>query len=1202
MTQNITPVNRNSEIMAQDFNTIESAVSDLIRGYYGYQGANSLPVIAKSNVISANQVDGVINDINRCSMHQSNTTSGLVLVGTGTQISSTYFGSIALAANSVINNPTQVNPAQLSPDTTNATSSRTTVWGSTITHTVIYSWNDVQAQYFFNLGGYIQPSIRVSSTGSNSAIDQTWIRLINQAAQIMSTSTYTRTDFISTGSNIKSVVSLSSGTNTINAQFTHLSTSTVKYTLTMTPQIFSSVDITVSSTVTNYYSRGDLGGIAAPRPAVSSIDFFGTAGNVIPHLKTLAVTLSTSTFVTSAGGDPTNSAVMTLTNNGNTAVTITSFSYINGDPSLTPQPDQIIRFPLVILPNTSQTMVLSYLAAKQGNFNSSLSILSDNDQGTLTLKINQNITAPIFILSLAPSVVNTTIRQPYQVPQKFTIVARGGILKSYTASMQPSTGFSLNALNVDGPMVTFDPAAVGLVAGTYSTVVSVTAISTYGVTASTSAVVTYNYSPVVTQNLGSWLSPLDANNAVAGFSYDIIDNQRYLTAGFGVGGDGATAVVNYTTPGAYAYTVPDGITKMDVVIRGGAGGGGGCDDGNGHAGYNSDGAIGYINVTPGQTYTILVGGGGAGGVGDQGGAPGGSGGTTGPYDIMLNNSPNVVLHGRGDYSDGPTNSSIFRVTNTSATPLAVNVSMTFFYGSHVRTYSRIYRSDGTKLYDTGLVDWNFNVVYHSTQYLTFTVSDTIPANTTYGYYAQMQTSANGDYDYSVGPNGLYSIVVQQPTIGAFDGGSGSAAGPVPVSGGGGGGGAASAILLNGNPVVVVAGGGGGGGGGWHSPGLDQQGRFSGGTHGANGTYKGGDGGGAGGGGGGYPHGGAGGDVQGGDDGGYSGTSGQSLIPGTMAAIHGASGGHPGIRGVQNSTPGQDGSVSIILPWASTDNLGVVADRGYNQSTALYACQQLPSYGALLQSYGAWINATGLPMDQDITRTYTVVLPDTGIYDWAFAVNSSGYFSIDGVRIGDLSNLTVTNYTQGISGSVALTAGSHILSFGVNNSSSFGSANVGAVALTLSSRSTKQMVWCTLYPIRLAAPYKYWQEVARIPLLEDGVQHIYQSHNYLIKDTLPVSDQHRWGDYFGSSAATGSMFTIKDDGYGNLTITFNAKTSNTGVAYTQQTVNNVQYLPYYYSTAENRYANLQGLINGNQTQYFLGFSRSGTTVTSIVKAP
>jgi len=132
----------------------------------------------------------------------------------------------------------------------------------------------------------------------------------------------------------------------------------------------------------------------------------------------------------------------------------------------------------------------------------------------------------------------------------------------------------------------------------------------------------------------------------------------------------------------------------------------------------------------------------------------------------------------------------------------------------------------------------------------------------------------------------------------YNGGPGSAAGPVPWSGGGGGGGAASIITIDGalppNAGTIIAGGGGGGGGGGnYSSGQGQSGyqTDSGGPTGGPGAGKGGDGGGAGGGGGGQP-GGSGGAVAGGDSGGYSGMDGadSSMFPSFSYGTNGGGGG------------------------------------------------------------------------------------------------------------------------------------------------------------------------------------------------------------------------------------------------------------------------------------------------------------------------
>ena len=68
----------------------------------------------------------------------------------------------------------------------------------------------------------------------------------------------------------------------------------------------------------------------------------------------------------------------------------------------------------------------------------------------------------------------------------------------------------------------------------------------------------------------------------------------------------------YTTPGTYAWTAPAGVTSVSVVAVGGGSGGSTDDPGGGGGG----GGLGWKNnipVTPGQTYTVVVGAGSSAG-------------------------------------------------------------------------------------------------------------------------------------------------------------------------------------------------------------------------------------------------------------------------------------------------------------------------------------------------------------------------------------------------------------------------------------------------------------------------------------------------------------------------------------------------------------------------------------------------------------
>jgi hypothetical protein len=79
------------------------------------------------------------------------------------------------------------------------------------------------------------------------------------------------------------------------------------------------------------------------------------------------------------------------------------------------------------------------------------------------------------------------------------------------------------------------------------------------------------------------------------------------TSSFSLSFVGGPGQQEYTTPGTYSWTVPDGITSVSVVCVGGGGSGGthGTGGGGGGLGWKNN-----ITVIPGQSYTVVVGAGG----------------------------------------------------------------------------------------------------------------------------------------------------------------------------------------------------------------------------------------------------------------------------------------------------------------------------------------------------------------------------------------------------------------------------------------------------------------------------------------------------------------------------------------------------------------------------------------------------------------
>ncbi len=109
-------------------------------------------------------------------------------------------------------------------------------------------------------------------------------------------------------------------------------------------------------------------------------------------------------------------------------------------------------------------------------------------------------------------------------------------------------------------------------------------------------------------------SPLTVTGLTTGTSYTFKVKAQNAT-GFGAcsaASNSITAAVvtcaTYTTPGTYSWVAPTGVTSVAAVVVGGGAGGSTCRGGGG-AGLSWKNSI---SVTPGSSYTVVVGAGGAG--------------------------------------------------------------------------------------------------------------------------------------------------------------------------------------------------------------------------------------------------------------------------------------------------------------------------------------------------------------------------------------------------------------------------------------------------------------------------------------------------------------------------------------------------------------------------------------------------------------
>jgi hypothetical protein len=327
--------------------------------------------------------------------------------------------------------------------------------------------------------------------------------------------------------------------------------------------------------------------------------------------------------------------------------------------------------------------------------------------------------------------------------------------------------------------------------------------------------------------------------------------------------------------------------------------------------------------------------------------------------------------------------------------------------------------------------------------------------------------------------------------------------------------------------------------------------------------------------------------------------------------------------------GADGSLSLgndptgasaFVEFLGTNTTTLIVDSKYDlNNPPLYAGGNDSAYTPFLKSttnvggYGVWIRPSSYqdaeggrfgPVGIYVERTYKFIVSTAGVHTWTMSSDNESYFTVDGALVGDLRNVgRDQSYKQQYTGSVNLTAGEHTLTFYVINTN-------GPAAIALRIVDTVGLeVWSTRFPIRIGSVYQNWQEVYRIPLT--GSAQSYQCNDtYCIKNSNNVNGQ-RWGYYFGSAGSTAnSMFTVTDDGSGNITIALNPVNVNSAEILAldsndRTTIVNSSHLFYYYSNirTNNQYTQLTSAPAADgTTQYFTGFTHDGTVRTTNVIPP
>jgi len=306
----------------------------------------------------------------------------------------------------------------------------------------------------------------------------------------------------------------------------------------------SAINVTITSTFGFVNSTGTIIG---PRTYFQTIFDFQSSSTdfIIADSKLLSVT--TLTPFVCFPGQYSDIQTVYFYNNGNAALTITSFLFTaeSAIPRITYGPGWG-SISTTIEPGSSKYIDLSYKGSEQlGEFNNSITIGSNNDEGIVRLSTRQSVGYG-FDWEYVPQGINQGIVEIGQpIEQTFLIAPNdkslefGLLIENISATAVHSGGWQIIDTSIKNQLghvkVRFDPDIVANVTGTY---VQTLTVYVNGISKDIVNTATVNINTATYLHLVDWLSPIATANSVIGISYDRQNNEKVITVGVGLGGDG----------------------------------------------------------------------------------------------------------------------------------------------------------------------------------------------------------------------------------------------------------------------------------------------------------------------------------------------------------------------------------------------------------------------------------------------------------------------------------------------------------------------------------------------------------------------------------------------------------------------------------------------------------------------------------------
>ena len=230
-----------------------------------------------------------------------------------------------------------------------------------------------------------------------------------------------------------------------------------------------------------------------------------------------------------------------LNNKGNTVLTITNVLM-----TVSSGIDAVFQAGLVTLPITiqpgGQTFVsAAYIAYEAGIYDNFFIFQSNSINGSLKIRSHQvvldsqNFSTSPTLFSTITNKIGQVETVTYQITPIFNNIAYPNVGIDVFGSITGSYGWRILSTGTNFITAIFNSNDVNNVNSTYVSNLTIRANGASFVAVNT-ATVTINHDN--NKNISSWLSPASHYNSIIGISYDLENNQRILTIGVGMGGDG----------------------------------------------------------------------------------------------------------------------------------------------------------------------------------------------------------------------------------------------------------------------------------------------------------------------------------------------------------------------------------------------------------------------------------------------------------------------------------------------------------------------------------------------------------------------------------------------------------------------------------------------------------------------------------------